>query len=651
MAQQQIWYGGDYNPEQWPQAVWAEDVQLMQRAGVNMVTLAVFSWGLLEVADDQWDFGWLDRIMDQLHQGGIKVDLATATAAPPAWLVRAHPEILPVAADGTRLEFGSRQSYNPSSATYRAYATRLTRKLAERYGSHPALAAWHVGNEFGCHVARDYSAESAAAFRGWLERRYGTVEALNQAWGTAFWSQHYTAFDHVEPPRATPTFPNPTQLLDFDRFSSDALLECYLAEVAVLREVTPGVPITTNFMGFFKPVDYWRWAQEVDFVCDDAYPDPADPASPGLAAMMRDLMRSLGGGKPWILMEQAPSAVNWRERNAPKPAGQYRLWSLQAVARGADGVMQFQWRQSAAGAEKFHSGMVPHAGTETRVFREVEALGAELKSLAGLVGSLCEPSRVALVLDWDSWRALEQAAVPASLDYVAQLQRWHSAFWRRGLGVDFVPPEADLSAYDVVVAPAAHVLSQAARQNLAAVPGRGGQLVVAYQTGVLDPDLHVLLGGYLGAELREALGVWVEEFAPPALVAGQWVPELALDGLAAGPATDWAEVLHAVEAEVLATFRAPGALVDGQPAITRRPAGPGAGAGGAWYVATAPAALDALAAAILEAAGIAAPLLPAGVEVARRGGRTFVLNHALEEQRVAVDGAAVVVPGRDAAII
>ena len=358
MTMNRLWYGGDYNPEQWPREVWDDDVRLMQRAGVTIATVGVFSWARLEPRDGEFDFEWLDDVLDRLHAGGIRVDLATATASPPPWLALAHPEMLPVTEDGVRLSVGSRQHYSPSSAVYRRYADRLVRALAERYRRHPALEAWHVNNELACHVQRDFSDESAVAFRAWLTAKYGTVETLNEAWGTQFWSQAYGSFEEVVPPRAAPTFRNPTQLLDFDRFSSDAWLAVYEAEAAILREVSPGVPITTNFMGFFKGLDYWKHAAALDFVSDDHYPDPADPEAPMIAAATRDLIRSLAGG-PWILMEQAPNAVNWRPRNAAKPDGMHRLLSLQAVARGADGIMQFQWRQSKAGAEKFHSAMVP----------------------------------------------------------------------------------------------------------------------------------------------------------------------------------------------------------------------------------------------------------------------------------------------------
>jgi len=645
-----LWYGGDYNPEQWPREVWDEDVRLMQRAGVTVATVGVFSWARLEPRDGEFDFAWLDELMDLLHEHGIRVDLATATASPPAWLVRAHPDMLPVTAEGVRLGFGSRQHYNPSSPVYRRYAARLVRELAVRYGGHPALEAWHVNNEYGCHVSRDYSEPTAAAFREWLVARYGTVEALNAAWGTAFWSQSYGSFDEVGVPAAMPTYPNPTQLLDFDRFSSAALLECYLAEKEILRELSPDVPVTTNFMGFLKGVDYWSWAPHVDIVSDDHYPDPADPEAPALAAMTRDLVRSLGGGAPWLLMEQSPSAVNWRHVNAPKSPGMHRLHSLQAVARGADGIMQFQWRQGRAGAEAFHAGMVPHGGQDTRVFRETVELGAQLAELADVRGTRCT-AEVALLMDWDSWWALEQEARPAALRYPEVLLQWYRELWRRNLLVDLVRPTSDLTGYRAVLAPAAFVLPAAAQANLAHVVERGGQLLVGYQSGVVDENVHVLLGGYLGA-LQEVLGVWVEEFAPPApgSLSGSPVPPLRIDGLGGGAASTWAEVVRVRDAEVLASFTGSevhGGLLEGRPALTRRRGGAGAG----WYLATQPEELGVVLDAVLDAAGVTGIPSPPGVEVVRRGSKTFVLNHTDHAQEVDVDGERLRLAARDAVIV
>ena len=334
----------------------------MAEAGVNLVSVGIFSWSNLQPSPGRYDFAWLNRVIDILWSAGVAVCLATATASPPPWLTHRHPEILPERADGTRLWPGSRQHYCPSSPAYLDAALDLVDQLARRYGGHDGLALWHVGNEYGCHVPACYCDTSAAAFRAWLAERYKDVDALNQAWSTQFWSQRYHSLDEVLPPRVSPTFPNPAHQLDFARFSSEALERCFAAEADRLREITPDVPVTTNFMGFFKPLDYWRWARHEDLASHDSYPDPADPGASAGAAMAFDLVRSLKDSAPWLLMEQAPSAVNWRPVNAPKPPGVMRAWSYQAIAHGADGVMSFQWRASRGGAEKFHSAMVPHAG-------------------------------------------------------------------------------------------------------------------------------------------------------------------------------------------------------------------------------------------------------------------------------------------------
>jgi beta-galactosidase len=637
-------YGGDYNPEQWPAEVWRDDVRLMNRAGVNLASVGIFSWARIEPRDGEFDFAWLDEVLDLLHAGGVRVDLATATASPPPWLAVAHPEMLPVTEEGVTLWSGSRQAYCPSSPIYRRYAARLVEAIVARYADHPALELWHVNNEYGCHVSRCYCDTSAEAFRAWLTAKYGSIEALNDAWGTAFWSQHYAAFDEILPPRAAPSFKNPTQLLDFDRFSSDELLDCYRAEVGIIRSAS-ALPITTNFMGFFKPADYWTWAQEVDIVSDDSYPDPADPLSPSYAAMQRDLMRSLGGGKPWLLMEQSPGAVNWRERNAAKLPGQMRAWSYQCVGRGADGILFFQWRQAVAGAEKFHAGMVPHGGTDTRIFREVETLGTELRRLSDIEGLLgaTVPADVAIVFDWDSWWAIEQEASPTRVDYVAGVFSWYRALAAAGVTVDFVRPTDDLSRYRVVVAPSLFVASDEQVTALDAYAESGGTLVVGYLTAILDKNLHVRTGGYLGA-LRETLGLWIEEFAPPAApdlaaVGGLTPPPLAVRGDVLGGAASaslWAEYVRVESASVEAVFD--GGALDGQAAVTRNARGSGA----AWYVATRldDDPLATLVDAILTSASVDRLPAVAGVEFVRRGSHLVAINHS-------ADSATIDLPGTD----
>jgi beta-galactosidase len=630
-------YGGDYNPEQWPEAVWEEDARLMREAGVNLVTVGVFAWSRLEPAPSAFEFGWLDRLLDLLHGAGVGVDLATATASPPPWLSRLHPEILPVLADGTRLWPGGRQHYCPSSPAYREAARRLVTALADRYGRHPALALWHVNNEYGCHVAACWCDESAAAFRRWLRVRYGTVDALNEAWGTAFWSQRYSDWEEVLPPRRAPTFPNPTQVLDFRRFSSDALLECYEMERAVLAERSPGTPVTTNFMGFFEPLDYWRWAAREDVVSNDSYPDPSDPEAHVRAAMAGDLMRSLGGGRPWILMEQSPNRVNWRPRNAAKASGQMRLWSYQAIARGADGVLFFQWRQSRAGAEKWHSAMVPHGPRDSSpTWREVVRLGAELRRL-DVVRDTRVDAEVAIVLDWESWWALELPSKPsADVRLLERVEACYEPFHRANVTTDFVAPGGDLSGYRLVVVPNLYLVSDEAAGNLCRYVADGGALVVSFFSGVVDPSDHVRLGGYPGA-FRELLGLRVEDFEP--LAAGERAG-LRFAGGGAGLARTWRELITPLGAEVVATFEG------GGPAVLRH----GFGRGVAWYVGTAPepeAMRSILTRAWTDAGVRAAAAVPDGVEAVRRGDHLFLLNHGVKDVDVSVpSGCMELIAGR-----
>ena len=381
-------FGADYNPEQWPDRTWPEDIRLMQEAGINLVTVGVFSWALLEPREGARNFTWLDRILDLLHHGGIRVCLATPTASPPAWLGHDYPETLPVDADGSTLWYGSRNQFNPSSAKYRQAAAAITESLARRYAGHPAVAMWHVGNELG---QVSYDDETAAAFRDWLTRRYSTLAGLNSAWGTSFWSQAYGSWAEVLPPRTAPYLVNPSQKLDFQRFTSDQLLSLYCAERDIIRRYDTTRPVTTNLMGFFRGADYFSFAKETDVVANDWYTDPADPHSHRFGSLTHDLCRGLSGGRPWLLIESATSGVNWRAHNVPKQPGELRIDALSAVARGADGVCFFQFRQSRFGAERFHSAVVPLAGGHTRVFREVAALGKHLQALRQLAGSPAPP--------------------------------------------------------------------------------------------------------------------------------------------------------------------------------------------------------------------------------------------------------------------
>ena len=611
----------------------------MRECGVNLVSLGIFSWSRIEPKAGTFDFDWLDRIMDLLHDGGIAVDLATATASPPPWLSHAHPEMLPVLADGVRLWHGARQHYCPSSPVYRDATRRLVTALAGRYAHHPALAMWHVGNEYACHVPACFCDVSAEAFRAWLRRRYETIEGLNRAWGTDFWSQRYSEWDEIVPPRRTPTWPNPSQQLDFMRFSSDELLDCYEIERAILVDKSPGVPITTNFMRFFKPLDYWKWAEHEDIVSDDVYQDPLDPEAGMRAAMAGDLMRSLGRGRPWILMEQTTNRVNWRPVNAPKAPGEMRLWSYQAMARGADGVMFFQWRQSQAGAEKYHSAMVPHGPVESSpTWHEVVRLGRELRNLDAICGSRV-PAEVAILHDWESWWALELPSKPSNrVLQVEQLEAFYRPFFEANVSVDFTRPADDLSSYRLVVAPSAYLISEAAAANLVAFVQAGGTLLMSFFSGIVDPSDHLWPGGY-AEPFSRMLGLRVVDFLP--LGETQSARVRFSDGTETGGEI-WSELIEPSGAEVLATFSDP--PLAGRPAVTRN----SFGAGHAFYVATRPdpIAIARLARSAWTQAGVK-PVIeaPPGVEAVRRTGPggtlLFLLNHGDAAANITLPEAGV----------
>ncbi|MFJ6194751.1 beta-galactosidase [Micromonospora sp. NPDC092111] len=581
-ATSKVPFGGDYNPEQWPEDVWKEDHRLFDLARIDTVTLGVFDWALTQPAEDVYDFALLDRIVELAGAQRRGICLATGTGAHPPWLAKAHPEVTRTDFEGRRHRYGQRHNSCPSSPVFRRLSTELARRVARRYAGHPAVVAWHVGNEYG---GACYCDLCAAGFRAWLRRRYGTLDQLNAAWYTTFWSHTFTDWDQIEPPSALTehwrgpdhtAFPGIT--LDYLRFTSDAMLTNFRDEKAAIREASPDLPVTTNFMGMYRPVDYHRWAEHLDFASWDNY--PPDDSSAARMALTHDLMRGLKDGQPFWLMEQTPSVTACRDVNPVKRPGLMRLWSWQAVAHGADAVLFFQLRASRGACEKYHGAVIGHAGrSDTRVFREVAELGAELDRLGDASLGARTPARVALLFDWDSWWALEISDGPSRLvRYQQVVLAYHRALWDAGVDLDVVAVTADLSRYDVVVAPALHMLKGDLPQRLEAVAARGGSVLTTYLSGRVDENDNAFLMDVPGP-LGQLMGVRVDEWdaREPAVVNPV--------RLGAGP--DQVEVgsrllfelVVAQGAEVVGTYRAD--FYAGTPAVTRNAFGAGHG----WYVA------------------------------------------------------------------
>ena len=650
--QERIWYGGDYNPDQWPEEVWDDDVRLMKKAGVNLVSVGIFSWAKIETSEGVYDFDWLDRIIDKLGEAGVAVDLASATASPPMWLTQAHPEVLWKDYRGDVCQPGARQHWRPTSPVFREYALKLCRAMAEHYKGNPYVVAWHVSNEYGCHNRFDYSEDAEHAFQQWCEERYGTIDAVNDAWGTAFWAQRMNDFSEIVPPRfiGDGNFMNPGKLLDFKRFSSDALKAFYIAERDTLAEITPDLPLTTNFMvsASGSVLDYDDWGDEVDFVSNDHYFIPGEAHLDELA-FSASLVDGIARKDPWFLMEHSTSAVNWREINYRKEPGQLVRDSLAHVAMGADAVCYFQWRQSKAGAEKFHSAMVPHAGEDSAVFRDVCELGADLNKLSdeGILGSRLAKSRVAVVFDYESEWATEHTATPTQhVHHVDEPLAWFRALADQGVTADVVPVHGAWDDYEMVVLPSVYLLSEETTRRVRDYVVGGGRLVVTYYTGISDEKDHVWLGGYPGS-IRDVVGVRVEEFMPMGDDFTGVPDRLELSNGAV--AHDIADVIGSVDgtATVLETFKDdPWTGMDGAPAIVAHTFGEGrsvyvgARLGRDGIALSLPEILDSLG--MAEAGGNDGRVLHVEREGADGSRFVFSFNRTHETVRVPVEGEVVV---------
>lgn len=507
-----ILYGGDYNPNQWPREVWKEDMRIFRDARINSATINVFSWAKIQPSEEKYDFSELDEIVKMLSEEDYDIVLATSTGAVPAWMARKYPEVERTDFDGKHHKFGQRHNACPNSEIFRKYSAALAAKLAERYASNPHVKCWHVSNEYG---GTCYCENCEKAFRVWLRKKYGTLDAVNQAWNTEFWGHTFYDWEEIVAPNVLgeglwdgrSAFAGMS--IDYKRFNSDSMLQNYMDERDAIRKYDKEAVITTNLMGTYKELDYFKWAKEMDIVSWDNYPAYNTPWS--LTAMRHDLMRGLKDA-PFLLMEQTPSQQNWQPYNSLKRPGQMRAQSYQTIAHGADSIQFFQLRRSVGACEKFHGAVISHAGTEaTRVFREVQELGKELERLSDLIPGSRNESQVGIVFDWDNYWGLEYTSGPSvDLRYEEQIHSYYEYFYEKNISVDMIPVDGDFSRYKMIVAPVLYMVKEGMKEALEAFVREGGVLVTTYMSGIVDQSDNVYLGGYPGP-LRELAGLWVEE--------------------------------------------------------------------------------------------------------------------------------------------
>lgn len=575
---QKILYGGDYNPEQWPEDTWEEDMRLLKLAHIDVVTLNVFSWAALQPSEDTYCFDKLDKIMDLVTRHGMKVCLATATGAHPAWMARKHPDILRTEFNGMKRKFGCRHNSCPNSPTYRKYSVALAAKLAERYKSYDNIVAWHISNEYGGDC---YCENCERAFRLWLKKKYQTIDAVNEAWDSAFWGHTFYDFEDIVAPNVLSEHFDASRTtfqgisLDYKRFNSESIMDCFRLEYDAIHAVTPDIPITTNLMGTYQPLDYQMWAKYMDFISWDNYPSNDAPLES--ISLRHDLMRGLKQGMPFALMEQTPSVTNWLPYNSLKRPGVMRLWSYQAVAHGADTVMFFQMKRSIGACEKYHGAVIDHAGHEnTRVFREVTRLGDELEKIGSLTLGARTQSKAAIVFDWDNWWAIDFSAGPSvSLDYCDEILNYYKAFNNLNISVDLISTGDDLSGYSLIVAPILYMVKPGYDEKIRQFVKKGGRFLTTFFSGYVDDHDLVTIGGYPG-KLRDILGIWVEE--EDALPDDEH-NSFTYKGTTY-PASLLCDLLHTEGAKSLCTYEQD--FYAGMPALTRNVYGDGA----AYYVAT-----------------------------------------------------------------
>lgn len=637
-------HGADYNPEQWENypGIIEKDIAMMKQAKCNVMSVGIFSWAKLEPREGEYDFAWLDSIIEKLYAAGIHIFLATPTGARPAWMSQKYPEVLRVGRNRVPALHGGRHNHCMTSPVYRDKTLKINSLLAERYSQHPAVLGWHISNEYGgechCNLCQE-------RFRDWLKAHYKTLDALNHAWWSTFWSHTYTDWSQIESPSPQGEVSIHGLNLDWRRFNTAQVTDFCRHEVAPLKAANAELPVTTNFMEYFYDYDYWQLAEAIDFISWDSYPmwhrEKDETQLACYTAMYHDMMRSLKGGKPFVLMESTPSTTNWQPTSKLKKPGMHILSSMQAVAHGADAVQYFQWRKSRGSVEKFHGAIIDHVGhLDTRVGREVTRLGEMLERLPDVVGCRTQ-ARVAIIFDQQNRWALDDAEGPRNkgMEYEKTVNEHYRPFWEQGIAVDIIDADGDLSQYALVIAPMLYMVREGFAERAEAFVAAGGHLVTTYWSGVVNETDLCHLGGFPGP-LRKLVGIWAEEI--DCLDDGERNLVQGLAGNASGLQGPYqvrhlCELIHAESAQVLATYRDD--FYAGRPAVTVNRFGKGK----AWHVASRndlPFQRDFFAAIINELAlprAIDGDFPPGVVATARTDGETtwvFVQNFTAQQQLI-----------------
>lgn len=571
--EKRLLHGGDYNPDQWLDYpdILKDDLRLMKLANVNTMTVGIFAWSALEPTEGNYNFEWLDKIIDDVYNQGGRVILATPSGARPAWMSEKYPEVLRTNDRREKMLHGGRHNHCFSSPIYREKTQKMNYKLAERYGNHPALIMWHVSNEYSgdCHC--ELCQEN---FRDWLKNKYKTIENVNKAWWGPFWSHTYTDWSQIESPSSIGENAVHGLNLDWKRFVTDQTIDFYENEAKPLRELTPNVPITTNFMADtddlipFQSLNYDKFSKHVDILSWDCYPawhndweTTKDLATK--VGFINDLYRSLKQ-QPFLIMECTPSGVNWHNVNKAKRPGMHTLASMQLLAHGSDSVLYFQWRKSRGSSEKFHGAVVDHDNSEeNRVFKEVSQVGEILDKIKEIKGSM-KQSKVAIIYDWENDWALKDAQGfgKESRRYPQTLQSHYKYFWNKNISVDVVTPQQDLSKYSLVVAPMMYMMTEETMDRFRDYVKNGGVLVGSYLSGLVNETDLTYLGGW-PKTLQEIYGIDMKEI-------DTLYPKdknIIKFGNESFEVVDYCTIIEAKEAEVLAKYEED--FYKNTPAITK----------------------------------------------------------------------------------